>query len=279
MRRRRAVLAVAGVAVLTIAYAVLAATVFAPANTHGARVRTISFRSHAVDGDQAVGVVIPSRAGSRGNRSLLVFLHGRNETVDTYTSDEAFFEALADLGAKAPIVAFPEGSADSYWHNRGSGDWDDLVIDEVIPIVARRFGADPHRVAIGGISMGGFGAYDLALHNPGRFCAAGGHSPALWLEAGATAPGAFDDAEDFESNDVIAAVRRDPSAFGAIPVWNDAGTEDPFGISDTAFNEALAVGGANLTAHTWPGGHELSYWDHHWGAYLHFYASALAECK
>lgn len=76
---------------------------------------TISFRSHTVDGDQAVGVVIPSHAGSRGNRSLLVFLHGRNETVDAYISDEAFFEALADLGAKAPIVAFPEGSADSYW--------------------------------------------------------------------------------------------------------------------------------------------------------------------
>jgi enterochelin esterase-like enzyme len=279
MRRRRAALVIGGVALISIAYATLAATVFAPANTHGARVKKITFHSHAVDGDQTVGVVIPSRVGNRGNRSLLVFLHGRNETVDTYTSDEAFFEGLADLGAKAPIVAFPEGNPDSYWHNRGSGDWASLVIDEVIPIVARRFGTDLHRVAIGGVSMGGFGAYDLALHNPGRFCAAGGHSPALWLEAGATAPGAFDDAEDFERNDVIGAIRRDPGAFGATPVWNDAGTEDPFGISDAAFNDALADGDANLTAHNWPGGHERAYWDNHWGAYLHFYSGALAECE
>jgi S-formylglutathione hydrolase FrmB len=49
----------------------------------------------------------------------------------------------------------------------------------VIPQVTRRFGTDRRRVAIGGISMGGFGAYDLARLNPGRFCAVGGHSPAL----------------------------------------------------------------------------------------------------
>jgi len=36
--------------------------------------------------------------------------------------------------------------------------------------------------------------------------------------------------------------------------------------------------GADFTAHTWPGGHERSYWDRHWNAYLHFYASALARC-
>jgi len=35
----------------------------------------------------------------------------------------------------------------------------------------------------------------------------GGHSAALWEDAGASAPGAFDDAEDFARNDVFAAAR------------------------------------------------------------------------
>lgn len=77
---------------------------------------------------------------------------------------------------------------------------------------------------------------------------------------------------------MIATVRSNPGAFAGIPVWNDAGSEDPFRISDLAFDAALCAAGANLTARTWPGGHGLSYWDRHWGAYLRFYATALAHC-
>ncbi len=97
-------------------------------------------------------------------------------------------------------------------------------MNEVIPLVVRRFGIDPQRLAIGGISMGGFGAYDLALKYPGRFCAVGGHSPALWFDGSETAPGAFDSAADFERNDVIEMVQRDPDAFRDARVWNDHGS-------------------------------------------------------
>jgi S-formylglutathione hydrolase FrmB len=258
---------------------ILTATVFAPVDTHGAKVTRMTVHSKAVGRNLDVGVVEP--AGSAENlarRSLLVFLHGRSGTVDTYLEDEAFFTALARLGRRAPVVAFPEDDGDSYWHDRETGDWGRYVVDEAIPQVARRFDLDPRRVAIGGISMGGFGAYDLALHNPGRFCAVGGHSPALWLRAEDTAPGAFDSAEDFERNDVIATTRSDPGAFGPIPIWNDAGSEDPFLVSDVALDETLEGAGADLSAHTWPGRHEHSYWDRHWNAYLRFYATALAAC-
>ena len=124
------------------------------------------------------------------------------------------------------MIAFPYGGEGSYWHNRDDGDWGTYVLDEVIPGALATSGADPKRVAIGGISMGGYGALHLAAERPARFCAAGGHSPALWEEAGLSAPGAFDDAEDFEANDVL-----DEAAAGtyeALPLWIDAGDEDPF---------------------------------------------------
>ncbi len=82
--------------------------------------------------------------------------------------------------------------------------------------------------------MGGFGAYNIALRNPGRFCAVGGHSPALWFDGGETAPGAFDDAADFERNDVVGAVQSNPNAFGDARVWIDYGDEDPFGPTTKA---------------------------------------------
>jgi len=281
-RRRGAALLLAGLGV-ALAYLVLRATVLAPVDTHGASVHRFSIDSKAVGSNLDVGVVVPGGADSDG-RPLLVFLHGKGETVDSFvgdgwfSGDEPFFAALAKLGPNAPVIAFPEDDGDSYWHDRATGGWGSYVIDEVIPEVERRYGTDPRRVAIGGISMGGFGAYSLALENPGVFCAVGGHSPALWLEGGASAPGAFDDAEDFEAHDVIAAMRADPGAFGPIPIWNDYGTKDPFAISDVAFDEALEAGGADLSAHSWPGEHERSYWDRHWGAYLRFYAAALREC-
>ncbi len=262
-----------------MAYLALDATVLSPADTHGAKVAYLTVSSKAVGEDLSVSVVQPSGSpDGAGRRPLLVFLHGRGGSADTFTEDEAMFEALAKLDERAPIVAFPDGGDHGYWHDRDEGDWGTYVMDEVIPEISRRFGTDPSRVAIGGISMGGFGAYDLALLHPGRFCAVGGHSPALWLEGGDSAPGAFDDAEDFERHDVIGSVQADPGAFGEIPIWNDAGDDDPFLISDVRLVEALETGGADLTSHIWPGGHDDSYWDRHWNAYLHFYARALAHC-
>jgi predicted esterase len=275
-------LALAGLGAV-VAYLVLRATLLAPVDTHGASVHRFTVDSKAVGRELGVAVVAPGGEGP-SHRPLLVFLHGKSETVDSFvgdgwlSGDEPFFAALARLGPAAPIVAFPEDDGDSYWHDRESGGWGTYVMDEVIPEVERRYGTDPRRVAIGGISMGGFGAYALALAHPGAFCAVGGHSPALWLEGGASAPGAFDDAEDFERHDVIGAVRADPGAFGPIPIWNDYGTKDPFAISDVAFDEALEAAGADLSTHSWPGEHERSYWDRHWGAYLRFYADALGNC-
>jgi S-formylglutathione hydrolase FrmB len=265
-------------AAIAVVYLALVNTVFAPVDEHGARTVHLTIHSRAVGRDLGVNVVEPADPPAPGRRTLLVFLHGHGGSESSFTEDEAVFRGLARLGRRAPVVAFPDGGEHSYWHDRAEGDWGAYVMREVIPTVVRRFGIDPRRVAIGGISMGGFGAYDLALLHPGRFCAVGGHSAALWFEGGETAPGAFEDAEDFERNDVVAKVRADPEAFGDIPIWNDFGAEDPFRVYDEGFDEALEAGGADLSVHTGPGGHETSYWDRHWPAYLRFYAGALANC-
>jgi S-formylglutathione hydrolase FrmB len=276
-RRLVALLGLAALGVLAL-YLTLMATVFAPVDEHGARTVHLTIESKAVGRDLGVNVVEPAAPAAAGQRTLLVFLHGHGGSENSFSDDEAVFRGLAPLGRRAPFIAFPDGGEHSYWHDRAEGDWGRYVMREVIPTVVRRFGIDPRRVAIGGISMGGFGAYDLALLHPGRFCAVGGHPAALWFEGGETAPGAFEDAADFERNDVVAHVRADPGAFGEIPIWNDFGANDPFRVYDEGFDDALKAGSVDLTFHTGPGGHETSYWDRHWPAYLRFYAEALANC-
>lgn len=259
-------------------YLALTATLFAPVDEHGARVVHMNVHSQAVGRELGVNVVVAAKTRPRGARPLLVFLHGRGGSDGTFTNDEAVFEGLAQLGKNAPIVAFPDGGIHSYWHNRREGKWGSYVMQEVIPKVVNRFGIDPHKVAIGGISMGGFGAYDLALLHPHRFCAVGGHSPALWFEGGETAPGAFDDATDFARNDVVGMVRSNPDAFAGMRVWNDYGDEDPFRPYDEGFVDYLRQDGVDLSAHSWHGGHDSGYWNAHWAGYLRFYANALARC-
>jgi S-formylglutathione hydrolase FrmB len=241
-------------------------------DSHGASEETVTIDSRAVGQPLNTTVVVPADAPAEGRRSLLVFLHGRGGDEGSEL-DEAFFGALAEVGSRAPIVAFPAGGHDSYWHDRADGDWGRYVVREVIPEVVRRYGIDRRRVAIGGISMGGFGALDLARLHPGRFCAVGAHSPALLRTAEETAPGAFDDAEDFARHDLFGGPFR-----GAAAVWIDVGRADPFHDAATAYAELLRREGRNVSSHVWEGGHDREYWKAHLRDYLAFYADALEHC-
>lgn len=240
------------------------------------RVGELTIDSRAVGKDLDVSVIEPA-GRSATKRPLLIFLHGAGGSNESFLANRAVLAGITRLGREAPVIAFPDGE-ESWWHKRESGDWERYVVREVIPVVSRRFDADPRRVAIGGISMGGFGAYHLGLAYRGRFCAVGGHSAGLWPDGGEEFPGAFDNRDDYERNDVLAKVEADPDAYGNTPIWNDYGDEDWFVTGNAAFVAAVRQGDADLTAHVWPGGHDGAYWDAHWPEYLRFYASALADC-
>jgi S-formylglutathione hydrolase FrmB len=258
--------------------AALALTLLAGADTHGAQVVRYSIDSRLVHHSlPQVGVMPPGPGPAGGRRPLLVFLHGKGAEEESNLNGQ-MYAALARLGPRAPDIVFPNGGEDSYWHDRASGEWGSYVIHEVIPQALRRLHADPRRVAIGGISMGGFGAYDIARRDPSRFCAVGGHSAALWASGGETAPGAFDDAEDFDRHDVIGKAEASQSPYAGKALWLDVGTRDPFRPADTRLAHALRDKGEHVSFHVWPGAHEGSYWRSHWNEYLRFYAAALERC-
>lgn len=276
MRRAARALGAVGALVIVAAAVAVALVVRGLAvDTHGARVVRFTVHSRLVHRDLPVAAVVPA-GPSRGRRPLLVFLHGRGEDQDS-NLDGSMYAALAHQGARAPDVIFPYGGADSYWHDRAGGNWGSFVVSELIPAAARRLHADPRRVAIGGVSMGGFGALDIARLHPRRFCAVGGHSAAIWPAGGDSAAGAFDDARDFARHDVIGAARAgDP--YPLRPVWIDVGSADPFRANDTRLAGELRAHGHPVQFHVWAGGHDQGYWQRHWSSYLGFYSAALARC-
>ena len=234
----------------------------------GGDLERLQVESALVGRELEQGIYDPGESG----RPLLVLLHGRgSEPEHVWTLG---LEAeLERLGERAPAVLLVDGGDHSYYHDRGDGSWGGYVVREAIPAALRRLRADPARVAIGGISMGGFGAFDLARLHPARFCAVGGHSPALWRTGGETPAGAFDDAEDFARHDVFGGPYG-----GRARVWIDVGRDDPFHDAATAYGRLLRQHGRTVALRVWSGGHDRSYWKAHLRDYVRFYADALARC-
>ncbi len=210
--------------------------------------------------------------GSSRGRPLLLLLHGRGSSPDSMVKG-SLRRALKRLGARAPVIVFVNGGEHSYYHDRADGRWGAYVLRELIPAAARRYHTDRSRVAIGGFSMGGFGAFDLARFH--RFCAVGGHSAAMWRTGGETPQGAFEDAEDFARHDVMGAARANPRLYGRARLWIDVGTEDPFRSADTELAHLLP----GVRFHLWRGEHNISYFENHASKILGFYADALARCR
>lgn len=205
--------------------------------------------------------IVPARHSSQ----LLVVLHGRqnNWSGPRYLVSQQLLDAIGRESAQAPVVVLLNGGPHSYYHDRRDGKWGSMILREAIPDAVRRFHTRG-KVAIGGISMGGYGALHLAETEPALFCAVGVRSPAIWRTGGETAPGAFDDAEDFDRNDVIAQ-----SARLTMPVWIDYGDHDPFVPGDEALTSRL-----HAQVHVWPGGHDGAYWAAHVPQFLRFFLHA-----
>lgn len=239
------------------------------ANARGAEVRDFALRSRALGRTVMESAVVPSGAPRRG-APLLLLLHGRGTDQHALASG-ALFDALHDLRSRAPVVVLVDGGDHSYFHDRRSGRWGTYLLRDVLPAAIDRLRADRRRVAIGGISMGGFGALEAARARPGRFCAVGGHSAAVFSSAGATAAGAFDDGADFARHDLLSAAR--PGLFGATRVRLGAGDADPFRPALRTLAARLGV-----PLHGGPGGHDSAYWERETSRYLRFYADALARC-
>ena len=180
---------------------------------------------------------------------VVVALHGHGGDADWPFSSVHIERHVAPTGL---AVATVDGG-DFYWHARRSGiDPGALVVRELLPLLAGK-GLATDRIGLIGWSMGGYGALLLGSRlGPRRVSGVVATSAALWQSPGDSAPGAFDDRQDFVRNDVFSA----RPVLARLPVRLDCGSEDPF----IAANRAFARGLPTATATFDPGAHTETYW-------------------
>lgn len=114
-------------------------------------------------------VFVPSRAAYRGKPALVLFLHGSGERGhDNQAQLEAGLGPYLKRQARdfPALVVLPQVPGVEEWTDTNA-----RVALAAQQATLEEFGADPQRVYATGMSMGGYGTWEVALMAPGRFAA------------------------------------------------------------------------------------------------------------
>jgi len=209
---------------------------------------------------------------------VLYMLHGNGgnytEWTDSFLPEQA--DRMMSSGEIPPfIIVMPDDGEATYWANWSDGPrWGDYVTEDVVSTIDQRYRtlANPRSRAVGGLSMGGLGALNLAFQHPDVFGIAGAHSPSVRLEPDPSLWFLVGD-NFWEHNPIWLA--ENATGIEGVAVWLDAGTDDVWLPNIEATRDAVMQRGLRTTWHNFPGPHEAEYWIEHIPDYLRYYASEL----
>jgi enterochelin esterase-like enzyme len=252
--------------------------------------REVSFFSRALGREVAYMVWLPpgysppADGGAPAERTFptLYLLHGAGgpagfgvEEWLGYALTEDL-DRLVALGLIEPMIVVLPNGEQGYWINHADGGprWADFVAVDLVNNVDATFRTDARRErrAVGGLSMGGHGALQLAINHPDVFAVAGAHSPTL--RPFEESPEFFGDQKWFARFDPLALVKSS-DAVRKVAFWIDAGHEDRWGAGAASVAKALEARQAQLTYRVLEGEHEGWYWKYYLPEYLNFYSEAL----
>ena len=120
---------------------------------------------------QPYGLSVPDTYDGSKAVPLFVFLHGRSRGL----TEVSFITSFPQGERRGSSLTFEAGQIhlDVYGRGNNAYHWaGEVDIFEAIDAVKQRYNIDPDRVVLRGFSLGGAGAWHLALHHPDNFAAA-----------------------------------------------------------------------------------------------------------
>ncbi len=211
---------------------------------------TVEFHARALDRATTYTALVPDVG--EPPFAVLHQLHGAGDDHRAWLYQSSLLRWVEGLPL---LVVMPSGENSDY-----VGAWERLVVDDVPAHVARTFRVRPGRAAIGGLSMGGYGAIRLGLKYRERYASIFAHSSRL--------PETGDDRDV----DVIAA-GVDAASMPALAF--DCGTEDHLLADSRRFHARLDALGLPHQYREHAGAHTWDYWDLHVREAIAWHARAL----
>jgi len=282
------VLVPALVVAVTFAFAADQSHVAASAPAH-ARVLALRFTSSTLGRPERVLVYEPPTYRDGRRYPLVLFLHGvpgkPEDLVNNGVADRV--DALIRAKRIPPIVvAFPTGSDrptdDNEWADsakRPGERWESYVTSDVLGVLQARLHVrtDAAGRAIAGISMGGFGAMNIALHHRGLFAAVGSWSG--YFSSNTPSVNEPTSAEGRAYSPQLYAPALQPPLAGAHPAISFyVGARDGFAAENVAFDKLLTKLGVPHRFVLVPGAdHTWKLWWSRLDAELQFLARAVGR--
>ncbi len=220
---------------------------------------------------QHFAVVLPADYSPQKKYPILYLLHGlwgsyldwsEKGHIQIHASDYELIVVLPDAGNSWYL----NSAANS--HDR----FEDFVINDLRDTVESRYAIDTTRRAIAGLSMGGYGAFMLALRHPGLFRFAGGLSSAISLPRDIADgrpgirpedAGLFGPEDSCLAHDVVALTHRIPAP-EAPYFYATVGIQDEFRAFlpyHRLWTDSLRAKGIAYEYHEVPGKHNWKFWD------------------
>ena len=231
----------------------------------------VRFRSEALGKQTSFNVIHPDTGA--GPFPVLLQLHGYSDDSYSWLYGSNVTRHVAGYPL---IVILPDGGTSRYLnlatHDRvGLQRYEDLMIGDIPNEVARLFQVRPGKWAIGGLSMGGYGALRLGMKHPDRFASIWAHSAGLRpLDAAFLA--LLDDPDDANVQmwaDRLAGKAHRPR------VSFDCGLDDDLLRYNRELDAYLTRIGLDHHYAEHPGAHTWDYWDDHVREALRQHAEVL----
>jgi hypothetical protein len=233
----------------------------------GSSIDTASYRSQALGGTGTFYVYLPPGfASTTAHYPVLYLLHGNSQPATAFLQIglQSELDRLIGEHVIRPMIAvmIQGGPGANNWRNQGRLQYESYVlevqqlVDRALPTIAGRSSR-----AIAGLSMGGYGAMNIALGHPYRFAVV-----ESWL-------GFFDGLGGELGADRSVIDRLGLHAF----VYGAEGDRIADPAEDAPFAAELRAAGARAHGAVYPGEHSLETAEAHLGSMLTYAGHALAD--
>lgn len=220
-------------------------------------IATLQFYSPVLNRHVTYSAILPQKG--TGPWPVLMQLHGLSDNHASWLT----YSNIARYVEKYPLmVILPDGDTSWYTNVDRFRCFEELLVGDLTNHVRATFRVKEGPWAIGGLSMGGYGAMRLGMKYRDRFASIWSHSGALKTAGELREEGRLPNPGPDE--DILLVAERFAAQPGPRPVISfDCGTEDQLLGENRRFHAHLDQLGIphNYQEHT--GSHTWDYWDEH----------------